>query len=244
MTAEHTPPGPAPVDDERGRRARRIVDTAGELLVAWGYRRVTMDEIARRADVGKGTVYLHFPTKEALFLTVLMRSQVVMGERILRDMRADPEYIRLNATARTSCISLLEDPIARALVTGDTEILGALSRSAAERLGPLMEERQRVTREYFETLRDHGLIRTDSTVEQQTYAFSAVVTGFLTIDPLLRHNVPDPYTKVDALAHTVRLAFELDADPESLRAAAPRIIDIYQRLVDLLRDQIHQQKLT
>ena len=53
----------------------RVLDSAAELLLRWGYQRVTIDEIARHAGIGKGTVYLHFPTKEALFLTMLLRTQ-------------------------------------------------------------------------------------------------------------------------------------------------------------------------
>ena len=44
---------------DRRVRADRILDTARELLLLWGYRRVTIDELARRAGVGKGTIYLH-----------------------------------------------------------------------------------------------------------------------------------------------------------------------------------------
>jgi len=64
----------------------RVLDTAAELLVRWGYQRVTIDEVARHAGIGKGTVYLHFRTKDALFLTVLLRAhrQIVsaMADRI------------------------------------------------------------------------------------------------------------------------------------------------------------------
>ena len=55
-------------------RAGRVLDAAADLLVRWGYQRVTIDEVARRAGVGKGTVYLHFHNKEAMFLSVLLRS--------------------------------------------------------------------------------------------------------------------------------------------------------------------------
>ena len=42
-------------------RAGRILDAAAELLLRWGYKRVSIEEIARHAGIGKGTVYLHFP---------------------------------------------------------------------------------------------------------------------------------------------------------------------------------------
>ena len=52
---------------DRRERADRILDTARELLLAWGYRRVTIDELARRAGVGKGTIYLHWRSREEVF---------------------------------------------------------------------------------------------------------------------------------------------------------------------------------
>lgn len=50
-------------DAERNRI--KVIAAARELFVAGGDT-VSMDEIARRAGVGIGTLYRHFPTKEAL----------------------------------------------------------------------------------------------------------------------------------------------------------------------------------
>jgi AcrR family transcriptional regulator len=47
---------------DRQARAARILDATAELLLRHGYRRVTIDDIARHADIGKGTVYLHWKT--------------------------------------------------------------------------------------------------------------------------------------------------------------------------------------
>jgi AcrR family transcriptional regulator len=43
---------------------------ATELLEGWSYPDITMDRIADRAGVAKGTLYLYFSTKEALFLSL------------------------------------------------------------------------------------------------------------------------------------------------------------------------------
>ncbi|HTD14730.1 MAG TPA: helix-turn-helix domain-containing protein, partial [Chthoniobacterales bacterium] len=59
--------------NKRALRAHRILDAAAQLLERWGYSRVTIDDIAKQADVGKGTVYLHWPNREALFMAVLQR---------------------------------------------------------------------------------------------------------------------------------------------------------------------------
>lgn len=48
----------------------RVLQVAYETFAAEGLS-VPVDEIARRAGVGAGTVYRHFPTKEALFHAVI-----------------------------------------------------------------------------------------------------------------------------------------------------------------------------
>lgn len=44
-----------------------ILAAALTLFGRYGYRRTSMEEIAREAGIAKGTVYLYFPTKEILF---------------------------------------------------------------------------------------------------------------------------------------------------------------------------------
>lgn len=59
--------------DTIGRRARkrqsmleRVASLAGDLFQRDGYESVTMEQIAQVADVARGTLYNHFPTKEAV----------------------------------------------------------------------------------------------------------------------------------------------------------------------------------
>jgi AcrR family transcriptional regulator len=51
------------------RNRERVLRTAQQLFAKDGLG-VSLDEIARRAGVGPGTVHRHFPTKEALYLAV------------------------------------------------------------------------------------------------------------------------------------------------------------------------------
>jgi AcrR family transcriptional regulator len=55
---------------DAARNRARVLDVAYETFAAEGLS-VPIDEIARRAGVGAGTVYRHFPTKEALFRAVI-----------------------------------------------------------------------------------------------------------------------------------------------------------------------------
>jgi AcrR family transcriptional regulator len=56
--------------DEKEARRREILDAAAELLHGWSFADITMDRIAGLSGVAKGTLYLYFRTKEALFLAL------------------------------------------------------------------------------------------------------------------------------------------------------------------------------
>jgi AcrR family transcriptional regulator len=74
-----------PVRADAARNRVRVLEVAYETFAADGLS-VPIDEIARRAGVGAGTVYRHFPTKEALFQAVIadrMRRLIDDGRALL-----------------------------------------------------------------------------------------------------------------------------------------------------------------
>ena len=93
-------------------RETRILDAAGDLLLAFGYRKVTVDDVARRADVGKGTIYLHWSSKLELFATVLMREAAALTEAQLVRLRADPAEVQLHRTMRSLFLLVMRRPLA------------------------------------------------------------------------------------------------------------------------------------
>jgi AcrR family transcriptional regulator len=46
-----------------------ILDATDELLTRFGYKKMTIDDLAREVGIGKGTVYLYFPSKEEIALS-------------------------------------------------------------------------------------------------------------------------------------------------------------------------------
>ncbi|HZG68173.1 MAG TPA: helix-turn-helix domain-containing protein [Herpetosiphonaceae bacterium] len=61
---------------QRAERAALILDAAQEVFTTRGYYDASIDEIAARAGIAKGTVYLHFAGKEDL-LVALIEQQIV-----------------------------------------------------------------------------------------------------------------------------------------------------------------------
>ncbi|WP_068615122.1 TetR/AcrR family transcriptional regulator [Paenibacillus tuaregi] len=58
-------------------RRKQIVEAATKSFSMFGYKATTMDQVARIANVGKGTIYTFFSNKEELFDEIL---HVVIGE--------------------------------------------------------------------------------------------------------------------------------------------------------------------
>ena len=87
-----TSAGPAPSLKPASNRAERaaerrgaIIEAAMDELIARGFAATRLDDVARRAGVAKGTIYLHFKDKELMF-EELIRTAIV------------PLVIRLNST--------------------------------------------------------------------------------------------------------------------------------------------------
>jgi AcrR family transcriptional regulator len=57
-------------DDQKQVRRQAMIDIAWQLFQGTPYPAITIAEVAERAGLAKGTVYLYFRTKEELFLTV------------------------------------------------------------------------------------------------------------------------------------------------------------------------------
>lgn len=68
-----------PLRADARRNRERVLAAAQEAFAAEGIS-VPLDKIARRAGVGAGTVYRHFPTKEALFEAAIVDRMEKMTE--------------------------------------------------------------------------------------------------------------------------------------------------------------------
>ncbi|NTX02956.1 MULTISPECIES: TetR/AcrR family transcriptional regulator [unclassified Myxococcus] len=51
-----------------------ILKAAGEVFARFGFKKASVEDIAKRAGVGKGSIYLHFESKEALFEAIVRQS--------------------------------------------------------------------------------------------------------------------------------------------------------------------------
>lgn len=197
---------------ERSRRrvsSDRLLDAALELIQRWGYKKTTMDDIAKQAGVAKKTVYLHWKTREALFEALLLREWLSTIQELRQRLLNDPAGATLSSLARHVVAITVSNPLFRAMLFQDSEMLGDLTRSRAGQSA--MPFRLELMTTYLQMLRHARLLRTDSTMEMQMKMIAAIFMGYFVIDQYLPPDTPfPPEEMVEALAQTLHRTVEPD----------------------------------
>ncbi|MBI5459482.1 TetR/AcrR family transcriptional regulator [Methanobacterium sp.] len=63
---------------KKEKRRNKIINAAETLFFSKGYENVSLDEIARKVDLGRSTLYLYFENKEELFFAIVLRGTVIL----------------------------------------------------------------------------------------------------------------------------------------------------------------------
>ncbi|MEV1168635.1 helix-turn-helix domain-containing protein [Nonomuraea sp. NPDC049784] len=159
------------------RNRERILETAREAFATEGLT-VSLDEIARRAGVGPGTVHRHFPAKEALIEAVLTEHLASLTEQARQAVQSDRDG--------SAFFPFLHSLISEA--HGKQDLADALAQ-AGVKLSERTQETALDLRQAFADLlvraQDAGAVRTDVDAED----VQAIVLGALTAER--HHPAPD-----------------------------------------------------
>ena len=128
------------------KEARRavILRTARDLFEKSGYDAITVAEVARRSKLAKGTVFLYFATKEALFLDLFEDMQAEWLRALHEAVALDDKPWPSARLARVITDSLAERPaLLRLMPIAATRLLPGVS-------GPRASEfRHKLLRRFF-----------------------------------------------------------------------------------------------
>ena len=181
-----TRPGPstqaeqrsATLPERRSPTAARILTAAEALLLGRGSKGFTVADVAQKAHVGKGTVYLYWATKEDLLLGLIARDFVAVAEDTIDALRADAQM----AQPARFCPYLLQSTgqrtLVKALQDNDDGLLGVLtdhpmSLRLRDALGPAA-----LLNAVLPAWRTNGLASTDWPLADQVFALNALIAGF------------------------------------------------------------------
>src|SRR5215469_5043670 len=127
---------------QRQEREALILKAAEEVLLEKGYHETSMDEIATRVGIAKGTVYLHFQSKEDLVIAIYQREMLQLLQYI--DSTMDSQL-----TARGK-VEAIFDLMHGEMMSKRTRLLFSISDSAG--LKHLLVEKKGRLRETWDQL--------------------------------------------------------------------------------------------
>jgi AcrR family transcriptional regulator len=221
----------------RQERAERILDVTAGLLLRHGYKRVTIDDVATGAGIGKGTIYLHWKTREALFWAVLQRDAARLLEQILDELAEDPGLALPSRLMRAIFVEVARRPLVRALLLSDAEVLGALATDTAVAAA---QRELGGNQNYLELLRQQHLLRPDLTVAAAGVILGGVMRGFFADQDA---DVAVPLTEqADLLADVLHRSLEIEGEPppDAVAALARRVSELFTAIVTVQRSQLQR----
>jgi AcrR family transcriptional regulator len=223
------PPEPS-APDERMLREERLLDAATTLLVRWGYRKTTIDDVAREAGVGKGTIYLHWKDKNELFRAAIWRAQKHLGEEIQRRIADDPEGGLLHRVMTHGILAALSNPLMAAVFRGKSDIFnGFVGASEPSFFNQLLGDADM----YIVQLQQAGLIRSDIPASVINSVLTALKVGIINSpDIISQEHQPSMEQLADALGDLIRRWLE----PEQL----PSKSDAGKQLLTELLDKVKE----
>lgn len=240
VESSHKQPVKATTDTEQTKyveRANRILDAASELLQRWGYKKTTIDDIARQAGVAKGTIYLHWQAKQDLFMALIVREKLATGRKVQQGIEQEPDGLTLHTMIKYGVLATLRNPLIKAIVVRDIDMLGDLLREETElvSLRPQLD----AFNDYMSYQRAQGIIRTDVSLQAQVHTIEAITMGFLVTDPLLpaEYQLGDE-ERANLAADTIKRAFEIRPPTQSERQVSSNQM---QHIVELAQDFLQQK---
>ncbi|GAB3563736.1 TetR/AcrR family transcriptional regulator [Spelaeicoccus albus] len=205
---------------EHPARAERILRAAGSLVVSIGYDKTTIADVARRAGVAKGTIYLHWPTREALFTALVHHERIGMIVDCRERLGVDGD--ELDKVFEQLARALMSRPVVKAFIVNDSSVLGRLAYA------PVYS----VNRHLWDDLAAAEVIRTDLEPWALTELASAVFFGFFLVTPLT------PSGKKISDDDTARLIG--DAMNRALRRDLPLTIGGQRKIADVVYDYLER----
>ena len=183
-------------------KRKQILDGARRVFFGSGFDAASMGEIAREAKVSKGTLYVYFDSKEALFAALIEESKRATAERALV---LDPEEEDVRGVLTGLAVRLIEkltvpEHVAMVrMVIAISDKFPALARAFYE-AGP--EHGRRLLTGYLEAQRDRGRLVMDDP-ETAAWQFMGMCCHPVTVRVLLSGQEPADAERVRRYAEAV-----------------------------------------
>ena len=163
-----------PATDDTVRR--RILDSALDVFIRYGFRKTSMDDIARGADLSRQGLYLHFKSKDELIRAVASHAVQTNLEKVERALAQDrPTEERL-----LEVFKIWHGQWVEARSTHASEVYESTTTSSSEALSTIVDDGERVFLEFVaRELKVSGVVEAhrDHTVSAVELAATLLATS-------------------------------------------------------------------
>lgn len=151
---------PDPVERQKSERRRQIIEAAKAVFADAGYHGASIHAIIERAQIARGTFYLYFESKAAVFDSILDEAMRELRGRIKRIDVETPNAVPPQQQLREQVIATLEYIVQdRALATLLMSAGHTPDAEAAERLDQFFAEVRGLLERAMESGMEIGLLR-------------------------------------------------------------------------------------
>jgi AcrR family transcriptional regulator len=106
-------------------KRRQILDGARRVFLSAGFDGASMGEIAKAARVSKGTLYVYFESKEALFEALTLSEKAGLAEAVFRLDESDPD---VRSAMRRLGLSYIEAMLGADHISSIRMVIGACDK--------------------------------------------------------------------------------------------------------------------
>lgn len=94
---------------EKKQRRDTIIDAAEKIIFSKGLDQATMTEIAKEAELSKGTLYLYFKNKNELYMAITKRGSNILNQKLVKIFSGDHTGIELIRLIGETYLDFLRD---------------------------------------------------------------------------------------------------------------------------------------
>lgn len=189
--------------DAKAKTRARLIRAATRLFASQGYKRTSMEDVAREAHVAKGTVYVHFKNKQDLLMEAISDEKKRYAALFLPLFKEElaPE-VRLRRYLELGFTSIRSAPLVAKLLSGDREIFAVL-----DDLGPEFRDQLERGQQAGMAMLLQGVGQFDSLSAEEQAARVKTLVGLMYASPVFMDDrlvgelSPERYAQ--ALARTI-----------------------------------------
>lgn len=166
------------VDEQQ--REQDVLDAASALIIAQGYDKTTMSDVADAVGLSRGLVYLCFKSKDDLLESLIQRELIRYRTLWVEYLETDPQGGTVASVYRSVLYALKNTPLLHAIVARDPATFGKYLRKSGNAFQSLQSTT--LTTNFLQGMKSAGVIRDDVNIGAMAYIMDNFSASLMQLD--------------------------------------------------------------